>query len=181
MTRWQNETATRSRRISADCRKELGPGSLTGSVKSVDEPTNCWIGMWRRLLSGPRRYCHDLRLDGVLRDYVALIRRFALGFRLQDFSPLSATPIKNLREEVLIAIATENQPRLPLALVSDIVTVEVGHCAVVRAANDQCAGEVADGKRADSISTSLELFIANNEIEWDVRPDRAAEAREADN
>ena len=49
MTRGQNETATRGGRIATDRRKELGPGLLTGSVKSADEPTNCGIGMWRRL------------------------------------------------------------------------------------------------------------------------------------
>src|SRR5262249_52006946 len=94
--------------------------------------------MRRRLLSVPRHYCHDLRPGEVLRDCVELLRRLALGFRLQEPKSFSALSIKNLREEVLIAVTTENQPRLRLAFATNTTDIEVGRLAVVRAANDQC-------------------------------------------
>src|SRR5262245_25136455 len=137
--------------------------------------------MWQRLLSDGRHYRHDLRLNDVLRDCVALLRRFALGFRLQEPISFSALSIKNLREEVLGAVATENQPRLRLALASDTIDVEVGRLAVVRAANDQCVGGAVSEEPVDGIFARLELFAANHEIERDVHADPAAEARKPDN
>src|SRR5262245_53730176 len=116
--------------------------------------------MWRRLLSDPRYYCHDLRPDDVLRDYVALLRRFALGFRLQELMSLSALSIKNLREEVLITVAMENQSGLRLVLANNITDDKVGRLAILRAANDQCVGGAAGEEPADRISARLELFIA---------------------
>src|SRR5262245_27549800 len=137
--------------------------------------------MWRRLLSGLRPYCHDFRFDGVLRDCVALLRQFALGFRLQEPISFTALSIKNLREEVLIAVTTENQPRLRLALATNPIDIEVGRLAVVRAANDQCVGVGAGEEPIDGIPTCLELFIADREIERDVCPDPAGEAGKPDN
>src|SRR5215470_9003410 len=130
--------------------------------------------MRRRLLSVPRHYCHDLRPGEVLRDCVALLRRFALGFRLQEPKSFSALSIKNLREEVLIAVTTENQPRLRLALATNTTDIEIGRLAVVLAANDQCIGGVASGEPADRIFASLELFPADHEIERDVCADGSA-------
>src|SRR5262249_26653033 len=124
--------------------------------------------MRRRLLSVPRHYCHDLRPDDVLRDYVALLRRFALGFRLQEPKSFSALSVKYLREEVLVAVTTENQSRLRFALATNTTNIEVGRLAVVRAANDQCVSGAAGEKPTDRIFASLELFIANYEIERDL-------------
>src|SRR5215510_15282121 len=111
--------------------------------------------MRRRLLSGPRHYCHDLRPGDVLRDCVALLRRFALGFRLQEPKSFTALSIKNLREEVLVAVTIENQPCLRLALASNTTDIEVGRPAVVRAANDQCVGCAVVEEPADRISARL--------------------------
>src|SRR5215510_14080094 len=137
--------------------------------------------MRRRLLSGPRHYCHDLRPGDVLRDCVALLRRLALGFRLQEPKSFTALSIKNLREEVLVAVTIENQPRLRLALATNTIDIEVGRLAVVRAANDQCVRGVAGGEPTDRIFASLELFAANHEIERDVCADGSAETCKPNN
>src|SRR5215510_4022270 len=107
--------------------------------------------MRRRLLFGPRHYCHDIRPGDVLRDCVALLRRFAFGFRLQEPKSFSALSIKNLREEVLGAVSTENQPRLLLALATNTIDIEVGRLAVDRAANDQGVRGAVGEEPADRI------------------------------
>ena len=111
--------------------------------------------MWRRLLSGLRHYCHDLRFDGVLRDCVALLRQLVLGFRLQEPISFSAQSVKNLREEVLVAVTTENQLCLRLALGANTIDIEVGRLAVVRAANDQCVGGAAGEESVDRMSENI--------------------------
>src|SRR5215510_14407956 len=137
--------------------------------------------MRRRLLSGPRHYCHDIRPGDVLRDYIALLLRLALGFRLQEPKSFTALSIKNLREEVLGAVTTENQPRLRLALATNTIDIEVGRLAVVRAANDQCVRGVVGEEPTDGIFTGLELFAASHEIERDVCADSSAETCKPDN
>src|SRR5262249_41299628 len=139
------------------------------------------IRMRRRLLSGARHYCHDLRPGDVLRDCIVLLRRFALGFRLQEPKSLAALSIKNLREEVLIAVTTENQPRLRFALAINTIDIEVGRLAVVRAANDQGVRGAAGEEPADRIFACLELFAADHEIERDVCADAPAETCKPDN
>src|SRR5882672_1017025 len=139
------------------------------------------IRMWRRLPLDLRRYRHDLLLGGVLRDYIALLRRFALGFRLQERASLFAISIKNLREEVLIAVAMENQFRLRLSLAIDVVGIEVGRLVAVHAANDQRVKCAAGGEPSDRIFAGLELFVSNHEIEGDVRADPESKARKPDN
>src|SRR5262249_22040255 len=128
-----------------------------------------------------RRHCHKLRLDDILSDRLVLLRHFPLGFRLHEPKSFSALSIKNLREEVLVAVATENQTRLRIALAGNAIDVEVGRRVVVCAANNQCAGGVVGGQPVDSISARLSLFVANHEIEPDVCLDPAAEARKPDN
>jgi hypothetical protein len=139
------------------------------------------IGMWRLALY-LRNYRHDFRLGGVLRDNVMRLRRFALGFRFQERSPFITLLVKNLREEVLIAVAMENQSRLRLSLAPGIIDVEVGHLFVVlvHAADHQNVGGTAGWEPADRIFAGFELFITNLEIEWNGRPDPAAEACKPD-
>src|SRR5678815_4273019 len=87
------------------------------------------------LPSDLRHNHHGLRLNGVLRDAVMLFLGLTLGFRFQKSASETAVSIKNLREEILIPIATENQSRPLPALIDD--TIDVGECrrAVARIAN----------------------------------------------
>src|SRR4030095_11083449 len=137
--------------------------------------------MRRRLLSVARHYCHDIRPGGVLRDCVMLLRRFALGFRFQEPISFTALSIKNLREEVLIAVTTENQPRLSIALATNTIDIEIGRLAVVSAAKDQGVRGAAGEEPADRIFARLELFAADHEIEGDVCVYAPAETSKPDN
>src|SRR5262245_5676907 len=133
-----------------------------------------------RLPSDLRHYHHDLRFDGFSRDGVALFLGFALGFRFNKSASESAISIKNLCEEVLIAIAMENYSRPLSALVGDTIDVEDRRRAVARVANYQSAVRVVGVESIDSIFARLEHLIANHEIEWDVCVDFAVEARKPD-
>lgn len=123
-----------------------------------------------------RRNHHGLRFDGVLREVVTLFLGFTLGFRFKKSASKSTLSIENLREEVLITIATENQSRSLSALVDDIIDVEACRRAVGRVVNDQCTVRVVGVEPINRIFARLKLLIANHEIEWDVCMDIAVEA-----
>jgi hypothetical protein len=109
-----------------------------------------------------------------------LLRRFALSFRLQEPMSFSVLSVKNLRQEVLIAVAMENQSRPRRSLAIDIIDVEIRRFIVVLVADYQSVSGPAAGEPAHSIFTRFELFITNHEIEWNVRADSAAEACKPD-
>src|SRR5215475_7812026 len=138
------------------------------------------IGMHLRLPLWLRHDSHNLRLAGVLRDHVALLRRFSLGFRLQERASLLALPIINLREEVLIAVAMENQFRTRLSLAVNIIGGEVESLSVVLAAKDQRFRRADGIDPADRIFAGLEFFVPNHEIERDVRADPGPKPRKPD-
>src|SRR5215470_17764864 len=127
------------------------------------------------LLPDLRVHSHDFRLSVLHRQKVAFgLRRFTLGFGHRQL--YSARIISRLRQEVLIAVAMEDQ--LGLAAGANLQPPRDGEDGLVRL-------QIADLKRAltcarpDGVFTRRELLSPGHEVERDVRLEGSAQARES--
>src|SRR5262249_10499667 len=99
--------------------------------------------------------------------------RFTLGFGLRQFYP--ARMGDHLRQEVLIAVAAEDQLRL--AAGANLKTPRDGAGGPLRlpVADRQC---VEGGARLDGVLSRPALLAANHEVERDARLDAPIQAGE---
>src|SRR5262245_48687499 len=126
------------------------------------------------LLPDLRVHSDDFRLGVLHRQIVAFgLRSFTLGFGLRQL--YSARIVSRLRQEVLIAVAAEDQ--LGLAAGANLQPLRDGEDGLIRL-------QIADLKRAlsarpDGVFTRRELLAAGHEVERDVRLDGSAQACES--